>query len=67
MARRSGYRVIGDGQCRGGGWDDGDDRPQFCTREYAPVCARRSGQLQTFPNGCEARAAGWRVVDDGPC
>ncbi|MFE0014800.1 Kazal-type serine protease inhibitor domain-containing protein [Mesorhizobium sp. NPDC059054] len=69
MARRSGYRVIGDGQCRGGGWNDGGDgdRPQFCTREYAPVCARRRGQLQTFPNNCEARAAGWRVVDGGPC
>lgn len=67
MARRSGYRVIGDGQCRGGGWDDGGDRPQFCTREYAPVCARRYGQLRTFPNSCEARAAGWRIVDGGSC
>ncbi|TIX36607.1 MAG: hypothetical protein E5V40_24470 [Mesorhizobium sp.] len=41
--------------------------PQFCTREYEPVCARRGGQLRTFPNGCEARAADYRIIGDGPC
>ena len=39
----------------------------FCTREYAPVCARRGSRLQTFPNQCEAENAGYRVISDGSC
>jgi hypothetical protein len=65
LARRAGYRIVGDGLCRGG--SSGDDGPTFCTREYAPVCARRGGSFRTFPNACEARAADWRVVGGGPC
>ncbi|MBD0414567.1 peptidase [Tianweitania sp. Rool2] len=41
--------------------------PQFCTREYRPVCAQRGRSLQTFGNACEADAAGFRVIDRGPC
>ncbi|WP_269930703.1 Kazal-type serine protease inhibitor domain-containing protein [Aminobacter sp. HY435] len=71
MAEAAGYRIIRGGQCRGdnGGWDGGNGggNPQFCTREYRPVCAQRGGSLRTFPNACEADSAGFRVVDRGPC
>ena len=42
---------------------------RFCTREYRPVCARTpfSGRLRTYPNRCEARAAGARFLHWGPC
>lgn len=52
------------------GWDrpDRPERPsRACTREYAPVCASSRGQLRTFPNACEARAADWRIVRSGTC
>ncbi|MES0021947.1 MULTISPECIES: Kazal-type serine protease inhibitor domain-containing protein [unclassified Mesorhizobium] len=69
LAEREGYRIVRDGPCRdgGGGGGGGGEEPTFCTREYAPVCARRHGELRTFPNACEARAADYRVVEDGPC
>ena len=66
LAERAGYRILRDGECRGGGGGGGGEQT-FCTREYAPVCARRRGDLRTFPNECEARAADYNVVDDGPC
>jgi len=66
LAERAGYRILRDGECRDGGGDGGEEQT-FCTREYAPVCARRHGELRTFPNECEARAADYNVVDDGPC
>ncbi|MBN9258867.1 MULTISPECIES: Kazal-type serine protease inhibitor [unclassified Mesorhizobium] len=66
MADRAGYRIIDNGPCRGGGGGGGNEQA-FCTREYRPVCARRDGRLRTFPNACEARAADFRVIDDGPC
>jgi hypothetical protein len=32
-----------------------DPRPEFCTREYAPVCAKLiDGSLKTYSNGCSA-------------
>ena len=64
-AEEAGFRIIGEGECRGGGGGGGNE--QFCTREYAPVCARRGPQMQTFSNQCEAEGAGYRVVSDGPC
>ncbi|PSJ60583.1 Kazal-type serine protease inhibitor domain-containing protein [Kumtagia ephedrae] len=69
LAEQAGYRVLGDGECRrgGGGGDDDGDRPRFCTREYAPVCARRGGDRRTFPNACEARSADYRILGEGPC
>lgn len=66
LADRAGYDVIRRGECRGAGGGIADE-PRFCTREYRPVCARRQGALRTFGNECEADAAGWRVVQNGPC
>lgn len=66
LAEREGYRILRDGPCRDGGGGGGGEQA-FCTREYAPVCARRHGQVRTFPNACEARAADYRIVGDGPC
>jgi hypothetical protein len=44
------------------------DRPgPICTREYAPVCAERFGDRQTFSNGCLAESAGYRIIRDGEC
>jgi len=42
-------------------------RPQLCTAHYAPVCARRGGDQQTFANACLADRAGYRIVRDGAC
>lgn len=67
LADRAGYRIVRDGPCRGDGGDGGGDEQTFCTREYAPVCARRHGEMRSFPNACEARAADYRIVGDGPC
>ncbi|MER9584063.1 Kazal-type serine protease inhibitor [Mesorhizobium sp. M0047] len=41
--------------------------PQYCSRQYEPVCARRGGDRQTFANACLADRAGYRIVRDGPC
>lgn len=41
--------------------------PQYCSREYAPVCARRGDDRRTFPNDCEADRAGYYVIRDGQC
>ncbi len=68
-ARADGYRIVHAGECRrggGGGWDH-DRRPVACTREYAPVCARRGRDVRTFGNACEARAADYRIVGRGRC
>ncbi len=67
VAEQSGYRVVRDGECRRGGGGGGGDEPRFCTREYAPVCARRGGDRRTFPNACEARAADYRIIGEGTC
>lgn len=42
-------------------------RPQICTAQYLPVCARRGGDRQTFSNACLADRAGYRIVREGPC
>jgi hypothetical protein len=41
--------------------------PQFCTREYAPVCGRQGPRMKTFPNSCEAGRAGYRIAYGGQC
>ena len=38
-----------------------------CTREFAPVCARRGSSTQTFPNRCEAERAGYRITSANQC
>lgn len=72
VADAEGYRVVSSGECRrggGSGWGSGGGRPpaQACTREYAPVCARRDGVVRTFGNACEAEAARHRVIRRGAC
>lgn len=41
--------------------------PAYCSREYVPVCARRSGERRTFPNACVAERAGFDVIRFGEC
>ncbi|MBZ9725660.1 peptidase [Mesorhizobium sp. B2-5-9] len=67
LADRAGYRIVRDGACHGGDGGGGGGEQTFCTREYAPVCARRHGEMRTFPNACEARASDYRIVGVGPC
>ncbi len=72
QAEAGGYRVVSQGECRRGGSAGGGnwgDRPQqrACTREYAPVCARRGRDMRTFGNSCEAEAAEYRVMRPGTC
>jgi hypothetical protein len=68
-ANEAGFRVMYGGECRGDGGVGAEPGgpEQFCSKEYAPVCARRGSRAQTFPNQCEAENAGYRVISDGPC
>jgi Kazal-type serine protease inhibitor domain len=82
-ARRSGYDVIGRGECQGRRPDGDRDRPDWrdrdedrdgdrgnqrvCTMEYNPVCGQRGRDMKTFGNSCSADVAGYRVVRPGEC
>ncbi|MFO0744574.1 MAG: Kazal-type serine protease inhibitor family protein [Myxococcota bacterium] len=39
-------------------------RPEACTRDFAPVCGCDG---RTYPNRCDASAAGVNVRGEGPC
>lgn len=43
------------------------NQPQMCTMEYAPVCGVRNNRERTFGNSCQARAEGYRIVNNGEC
>ncbi|WP_245500636.1 Kazal-type serine protease inhibitor domain-containing protein [Rhizobium sp. BK251] len=67
-ARRDGFRVVAQGECRAAPPPPPPSPgPQMCTMEYAPVCGERGGRVQTFPNACEARNGGFRIVAQGEC
>ena len=66
-ADRANWRVQHSGECRTSRPPPPPRDEAFCTREYAPVCARRGSSLRTFPNACEARASDFRIVRGGPC
>ncbi len=50
-----------------GPWPGPRPGPEFCTREYDPVCARRGDSVRTFSNACEADRAGYRPFRPGEC
>jgi len=66
-AQSSGFRVLGSGECRHGRPEPRPDESRACTREYAPVCAARGRERQTFANACEARSSGYDIVGRGEC
>jgi len=75
-ARRAGYRIIRDGECRGSAWPGPGPGPGYppprpgnvaCTMQYDPVCARRGRDVRTFGNACSADAEGYRVMSRGEC
>lgn len=75
-AEREGYYVIRDGECRRDRPEYPDqrpprppqsDRPQACPMIYAPVCAQRGNDRQTFENACQANAAGYGVIRQSEC
>jgi hypothetical protein len=41
--------------------------PVYCIEIYAPVCGEIKGVKKTYSNSCFARAAGAKIVGQGPC
>lgn len=65
-ARAEGWRPIHPAECRRR--PPQSERPdRVCTREYAPVCARRGNSVRTFGNACSARAQDYRILHRGEC
>lgn len=70
VAESRGFRVIADGECRRQEPPISrppPDRPQFCTQQYEPVCARDGQRIRTFGNACSARAEGAQIIYEGSC
>ncbi|OCW55682.1 Kazal-type serine protease inhibitor family protein [Hoeflea olei] len=62
--------ILGGGEVAQAGGSNGTGSyqvAQACPMIYQPVCATRGGNVRTFPNACEARRDGWRVVNDSQC
>ena len=38
-----------------------------CPSILKPVCAERSGETRTFPNGCLAEASDYAIIGSGRC
>jgi hypothetical protein len=45
----------------------GARRPEVCTEQYQPVCGRIAETSRVYSNACFARAAGAKIVSEGPC
>lgn len=69
-AKRAGYSVMAQGQCRSVDTPAGTVATvpsKACTREYRPVCASNGKIWKSFSNGCMAEASGYRVKKPGNC
>jgi len=42
-------------------------RPEFCTQEFSPVCGEKNGATKTYPNACVAASEGAKVIAKEPC
>jgi hypothetical protein len=51
----------------GGYYPRPQPQQQMCTMDYRPVCGERGGLFETFGNGCQADARGFRIVSSGEC
>ena len=58
--RRAGFTPVGQGAC-----GEASVLPRFCTKELAPVCARRGPNVRTFRTGArrKAPATAWSLTD----
>ncbi|XP_046811559.1 uncharacterized protein LOC124420985 [Lucilia cuprina] len=67
------WQVVKQGPCFSDSSAEINECPQFCTREYRPVCAEFKGEEREFPNKCVLLKAicennkKWELVKHGPC
>lgn len=67
-ANRSGYTVLGHGECGSISTPPPPPTPpQVCPTIYQPVCAQKGFQRQTFGNACEASRNNFSLIYQGPC
>ncbi|HHZ10797.1 MAG TPA: protease inhibitor [Rhizobiales bacterium] len=67
LAESAGFRIVRYGECRRRPNEPRPEDGTFCPKIYDPVCARRGPEFKTFGNECLADAAGYRVIQNGPC